>query len=260
MPPLDGHQLAAYLRRIDVATPDQPDLAALARLQLSHLLCVPFENLDIHRGVPIVLEPTAIFDKVVRRNRGGYCYELNSAFAALLLTLGYGVDMVAARVATDHGGFGRDLAHLTLVVRVPGTTIPYLVDVGFGDAFTKPLPLVPEATITDRDREVRLIPTGGEWAYQEDRGGGWQVRYAFTTQARTLEQFGEMNEWQQTAPESHFTTSTICSLLTIEGRLTLSDTRMITTRHGERLEVVLSQGEVNSVLEQEFGIVLEQPT
>jgi len=260
MSPLDGHQLSAYLQRIDVETPEQPDLAALARLQLGHLLCVPFENLDIHRGVPIVLEPTAIFDKLVHRNRGGYCYELNSTFAALLVTLGYGVDMVAARVAKDHGGFGRDLAHLTLVVRVPGTTIPYLVDVGFGDAFTKPIPLVPGTTITDRDRMVRLIRTDGEWTYQEDRGSGWQSRYAFTTQARTLEEFRDINEWQQTAPESHFTRGTICSLLTIEGRLTVSDTKMITTRNGERLGVALSQGEVTQVLEQEFGIVLDQPT
>jgi N-hydroxyarylamine O-acetyltransferase len=258
MSTLDENQLSAYLQRIGVAPPEQADLAALTRLQLGHLLSVPFENFDIHRGVPIVLEPMAIFDKVVHRNRGGYCYELNSTFAALLITLGYGADMVAARVAKANGSFGRDLAHMTLIVDVPGETVPHLVDVGFGDAFTVPIPLRPGVTREDRDRMVRLIQTGSEWVYEEDRGDGWRAQYAFTTQPRRLEDFHAMNEWQQTAPESHFTKGTICSMLTVEGRQTVSGDRLIQTRRGQRSETVLAPGEVDGALEQCFGIVLDQ--
>jgi N-hydroxyarylamine O-acetyltransferase len=224
---------------------------------MGHLLRVPFENLDIHRGVPIVLDLDMIIEKVVARRRGGYCYELNSAFGALLTTLGYDVDLVAARVARDDGGFSQEFAHMALLVPCESGGDTFLVDVGFGDAFTKPLPLTDGVARLDRDRKVRLVRADQEWAYQEDRGDGWQTQYKFAPEPRRLEDFHDMNEWQQSSPDSHFTSQTVCSVLTVEGRATISGGRLIITRDGHREERELPPTEIEEVLRTQFGVVLE---
>ena len=138
---LDQRQTGEYLRRINAPHPSRPDVASLAMLQIAHLKAVPFENLDIHRGVEVVLDLEHVVHKVVDDHRGGYCYELNSAFAALLTATGYGVDLVSARVAGEDGGFKQDFGHMALLVRAVDHNEPLLVDVGFGDSFTAPLAL-----------------------------------------------------------------------------------------------------------------------
>ncbi|MGH9603726.1 MAG: arylamine N-acetyltransferase family protein, partial [Terriglobales bacterium] len=79
---------SAYLARIGSLPPLSPDPQSLSQLQLAHLMAVPFENLDVHLGREISLDEELFFDKVVRRRRGGFCYELNGLFAALLRQLG----------------------------------------------------------------------------------------------------------------------------------------------------------------------------
>ena len=244
----------AYLSRIGARRPDRPDAASLAVLQLSHMLRVPFENLDIHRGVPIVLDLESIIGKVVYRRRGGYCYELNSAFASLLATFGYRVHLVSARVARTDGAFGAEFDHMALIAHAEDVAGPLLVDVGFGDAFTMPIPIAEDREQADRDRMVRLVRDGARWIYQEDRGDGWQAQYSFTTVPRLLADFADRNEWQQTSPDSHFTSQTICSLPTAEGRITLSGDRLITTVAGVRNERQLGADEVEAVLRDRFGI------
>jgi len=245
-----------YLRRIGVQRPTKPDSPSLATLQLAHLRRVPFENLDIQRGVPIRLDPASAFEKVVNRNRGGYCYELNSAFGALLRELGYSVDIVSARVAREHGAFSPEFAHLALVVTAVDVPEPFLVDVGFGDGFTVPLPLVPDSESLDRDRMVRLSRSGPGWLYEEDRGDGWQSRYAFTLQPRHLHEFAAMNVWQQTSPDSHFTAGLICSLLTERGRDTISGNRLIVNEDGRRFERVIAPDDIASILFERFGVAV----
>ena len=76
--------LDSYLARISYSGPLAPTLENLRAIHYAHLLAVPFENLDIHRGMPIALDQEYLYDKIVLRRRGGFCYELNSLFAALL--------------------------------------------------------------------------------------------------------------------------------------------------------------------------------
>src|SRR6476620_10955856 len=104
---------AAYLDRIRYAGPTEPTAETLAALHRAHMLAVPFENLDIHLGVRNVLDPDHVFDKVVRRRRGGWCFELNVLFALLLEHLGYRVTRCAAAVVLSEPGTP-DFAHLTL--------------------------------------------------------------------------------------------------------------------------------------------------
>src|SRR5215469_12390605 len=122
---MDEALMGAYLRRIGTQRPGSPDAAALRVLHRDHQFAVPFENLSIHLGEPISLDDADLIDKIVSRRRGGFCYELNGAFALLLETLGFEVRRVAARVYGSDG-FGPPFDHLALVVRGAGG--PWLAD------------------------------------------------------------------------------------------------------------------------------------
>src|SRR5262245_1566225 len=102
----------AYLKRIDYRGRLDPTAETLRGLHVAHMLSVPFENLDIPLGRPIVLDEDALFDKIVARRRGGFCYELNGLFAALLRSLGFDVTLLSAGVAHADGGFGLEFDHL----------------------------------------------------------------------------------------------------------------------------------------------------
>ena len=106
----------AYLNRINYHGGLMPNAETLCGLHTAHLLAVPFENLDIHLGRPIVLEEDALFDKIVTRRRGGFCYELNGLFAGLLRELGFDVTRLAAGVINSTGDFSPIFDHLTLMV------------------------------------------------------------------------------------------------------------------------------------------------
>src|ERR1017187_1683598 len=135
-----GMDVEAYLRRIQYDGPREPSLETLRELHRQHLFTVPFENLDIALRNPIQLDPELIYQKVVLRGRGGYCYELNGLFHELLEALGFTVCMLSAQVRRDDGSFGPDFDHMLLKATLDE---PWIADVGFGDSFVDPLPLVP---------------------------------------------------------------------------------------------------------------------
>src|SRR3989440_10034587 len=138
--------IQAYLQRIDYTGPLVPSAKTLRLLQVAHLRTVPFENLSIHSGEPIVLDDDALFEKIVSRRRGGFCYELNGLFAALLRALGFDVVLLSAGVAHAGGGFGPEFDHLLLVVDLQEH---WLADVGFGDSFLEPVRLVTGEQVQD---------------------------------------------------------------------------------------------------------------
>src|SRR4026208_1567787 len=132
--------IQAYLDRIDYQGPLDPNAEPRRALPVAHLLAEPFENLSIGLGWPIVLDKAALFDKIVVRRRGGFCYELNGLFAALLRDLGFRVKLLSAGAARPGGGFAPEFAHLTLLVDCPQRRqTRWLADVGFGDSFREPL-------------------------------------------------------------------------------------------------------------------------
>src|SRR3954468_6333227 len=130
--------VAAYLERIGYQGPRAPTAETLRRLHLAHLYAVPFENLSIHWGEPIELDDEALFEKIVVRRRGGFCYELNGLFAALLRALGFDVAMLSAGVGGSAGEFSPEFDHMALLITLGER---WLVDVGFGDSFREPLRL-----------------------------------------------------------------------------------------------------------------------
>jgi N-hydroxyarylamine O-acetyltransferase len=260
-----------YLNRIDFSAPvnsaaPEPSLATLQALHTTHLLAVPFENLSIHYGQPIVLQEAALFEKIVQRRRGGFCYELNGLFAWLLRTLGFQVTLLSAGVAHAAGGFGPEFDHLTLLVhQLDGAD--WLADVGFGDSFRQPLRF--EAGLEQKEADgqmYRLLQAEQEsedstprsyWMLQRFSGEQWEPQYHFTLQPHILTDFTERCHYHQTSPDSSFTQKRVCSLATPMGRLTLSDLLLIRTVQGKRKEQVLpSEVAFREVLASRFGIVL----
>ena len=248
----------AYLQRIEYRGPLQPSAATLKQLQLAHLLAVPFENLSIHRGEPIVLQDTALFEKVVGRRRGGFCYELNGLFCALLRELGFEVAMLSAAVMNPESGFGSQFDHMALLVTLEQR---WLVDVGFGDSFREPLLLDERQEQVQGARAYRIDVDGDCFTlWQRDRHGTWTAQYRFDLTPHDYEAYAAMCHYHQTSPKSHFTQRRVCSRATTDGRVTLSGTRLITTGgDGQRQEQELrDESEVARVLRQQFGVVLDR--
>ncbi|MCZ4097148.1 arylamine N-acetyltransferase [Streptomyces sp. So13.3] len=249
---MDASQADAYLSRIGADRPAIPDAAALRDLQLRHLLTVPFENLSIHLGEEIVLTREALHAKVVGARRGGFCYELNGLFGALLTELGYPVSLFAARVFDKDGVLGPPFDHLALRVEASGS---WLVDVGFGRFTQHPIRLDSREDQSDPSGVFRVADApDGDVDILKDG----VAEYRLEQRPRELADFEPTCWWQRTSPASHFTRSLVCSLLTPTGRITLSGTSLITTEGDERHEQDLEQDELLAVYRDSFGVVLDR--
>jgi N-hydroxyarylamine O-acetyltransferase len=249
--------IEAYLERIDYSGSLEPAAETLRALQVAHLRAVPFENLSIHAGEPIVLNEDALFGKIIDNRRGGFCYEANGLFAGLLRALGFEVTMLSAGVATSDGGFGPDFDHMTLMVTLEER---WLVDVGFGDSFLEPLLLDSREEQVQGTRAFRIVDDNNHLILQRrDDGGDWQSQYRFTLQPHTFADYEQMCHFHQTSPESHFTKAPLCSLATAGGRVTLSGLRLITTSAQQRSEQPLPRDSFNQILRDQFGIVMKNP-
>ena len=252
---LEPGTVAAYLDRIGAARPPALDAAALRDLHRSHLLTVPFENLSIHLSEPISLAAEDLVDKIVVRRRGGFCYELNGAFALLLQSLGAQVTRVAARVYGE-GGLGPPFDHMALIVTPPDGSRRWLADVGFGSFSTYPLRLDDRAGQDDPGGQFRLAdaPDGDLDVFRDG-----QPQYRLELRERSQADFGPTCWYQQTAPQSHFRNSTICSRLTAGGRISLSGRTLIRTTEGNRAEEELtSDAAVLAAYRDQFGITLDR--
>jgi N-hydroxyarylamine O-acetyltransferase len=249
----------AYLKRINYTGPLNVTPETLRALQVAHLRAVPFENLSIHAGEPIVLEDNALFEKIVQRRRGGFCYEANGLFAALLRALGFEVAMLAAGVAKKEGGFGPIFDHMTLMVTLDER---WLADVGFGESFVEPLLLDTRTEQVQGSRAFRIAEDNDYLVLmRRNLDGGWEPQYRFTLQPYTFADYEEMCHFHQTSPDSHFTKGRICSRATEDGRVSLSEMRLITTTgpQQQRDERTLKdQEEYDRVLREEFGIVMNR--
>lgn len=247
--------IKTYLERIQYKGTLLPTIETLQDLQLAHLRAVPFENLSIHANEPIVLQEESLFDKIVTRKRGGFCYELNGLFADLLRNLGFEVTMLAAGVTKNDGEFGPDFDHMTLMVSLNDR---WLVDVGFGDSFQQPL-LIDSIDVQLQDERSYQIDDDGKYLVLMERknGSDWKAQYRFLLQPYELKDYEEMCLYHQTSPQSTFTQKRLCSIARPSGRITLSDMRLIETVGEEKRERILAdETEFKAMLEKEFGINL----
>lgn len=268
---MDSTQVDALLRRLGAERPARPTADALRELQLRHLRTVPFENLSIHLGEEIVLTEDRLLDKVVGARRGGFCYELNGLFGALLTALGFEVALLAARVYADEGRLGIPYDHLALRVRTVDAG-EWLADVGFGAHSHYPLALGEKGEQVDPGGVFRIGEAEPDAAGA--RGGAGtpgtadldvaldgKAVYRLETRPRVLGDFVAGAWWHSTSPQSHFTRSLVCSRVTEDGgRITLSGRKLTVTAADGTREVreQATDEEVLAVYRDRFGIALDR--
>jgi N-hydroxyarylamine O-acetyltransferase len=242
-PDTSSTMVSEYLARIGASADD--DLATLVD---RHYRAVPFENLSIHLGEPVHTDPAALFEKIVRRRRGGFCYELNGGFAWLLRELGYDVGLRGGRVHTP-GGDTVPLAHQA--IRVTGDDgVARLVDVGFGGFAVLGLDLECPST------QIEPQPDGDVEVHDPDGKQG----YRLDPREYTQRDFEPTCHWTATHPDSNFTRGPTCTLpLSPAGRVTVAGTKLIrTAADGTRTEHDLSDGEALAAYRDLFGITLDR--
>lgn len=247
--------VAEYLSRIN-AGPEilGPTVESLRFLQRKHLLAVPFENLDIHWQKPIIIDIDKFYEKVVTNRRGGFCYELNGPFNELLRSLGFQTRLISARVFNGTE-FGPEFDHAAIIATIGDDE--YLADVGFGEFSTEPLIFSLGAEQHDPAGIFVVRRFNDEYFEVAKRDGGdWKSEYIFKDIPRELSEFAEICDFQQHSPDSHFTKRKICSILTPEGRKTLTDGAFIITERGNRIETAVSSEEdFETTLAKEFGMI-----
>jgi N-hydroxyarylamine O-acetyltransferase len=251
--------IRTYLDRIGYDKSVRPDLESLFGLHRTHLLTVPFENLDIHLGTPIQLNEGALWDKIVIHRRGGFCYELNGMFAWLLRQIGFEVTYLNGRVYNSVGKLGQEFDHLALLVRTSAEPQYWLADVGFGDSFFEPLKLAYDGDQTQGLRAYRIEPfAGGYDLLRRDFDGKWSLQYFFDLQPRKFPfDYEAACLYHQTSPKSSFTRELVISLAMPDGRISLDIKNLTITTNGKRIkQPVRGEDEFRNFLGTHFEIKL----
>ena len=245
-------ELARYLERIGHGWHVRPDLETLRSLHRAHVEAIPFENLDVQLGETPSLEIGAIFDKLVERRRGGWCYEMNGLFGWALGRIGFEVTRVACGVMRQVGGEERMGTHLALLVRIDGE--PWLADVGFGSSLAAPIPLR-AAEHRHEPFAVSLAETGdGHWRFSE-WSKGEPFSFDFRPEPADEALLAAKCRWQASAPESNFVLNFVAQRRTGEEHLALRG-RILgrRTSAGAEQRTVSDADEFAAVLAAEFAI------
>ncbi|XP_026793724.3 arylamine N-acetyltransferase, pineal gland isozyme NAT-3-like [Pangasianodon hypophthalmus] len=257
-----------YLRRISCSglCARSPTLDTLRALHLQHLLAVPFEDLAIHTGERVRLELPLLYDKIVLKRRGGFCYENNGLFSWLLSQLGFEVEILAAQVKNRFtGAYGPPFDHLIMMVSLDGER--WLCDVGYGTGFQRPLSLETDSPQTQSHGVYRVRADGNLFFMEtQSESDEWVEMYKFTLQPCQREDFKAMCEYHQSSSSSIFFCKSLCSLLLPNGRITLMGRKLIlthlTSEDGPPVKTTrtdLTDDEIIEILREKFGIVLTSP-
>lgn len=250
---MSGIDLDAYLARIDYDGPRRPDLQTLTALHAAHVTAVPFENLDILLGRTLSLDLEALHAKIVKGRRGGYCFEQNTLFQAVLEGLGFRVVPLAARVRAGMAGV-RPRTHMLL--RVELDEGPVLADVGFGgDGLVHPLSFAPGAEVRAAGVVHRLRREDELWVLTAEVAGETGDLYAFTLEPQHAVDYEMANHYTSTWPASKFVLTLTAQRARPQGRAILRN-RDLTVREGGsvRTERIRDREHLLEVLDREFGL------
>lgn len=270
MPQLDSTAVDRYLERLDLdpaaVRASAPDLETLTRLQAAHIRTVPFENLSIvgdpseaGLGEGVTLDVAHLYEKLVERERGGYCFELNGLFTTLLDALGFEVHRAAAIVLGDDGEASIPANHHTVVVALDR---PYVADSGLGGPqMARPVPLGGEPTVADVAGVRWRVVESGRPAYDHamqarSPGEDWTTRYVFDRTPRSLSYFEPTNDYYASAPESFWTQRLVVRRTTATGWVELTRGTLTRFDNGERTVRDVSADELDDLLAAEFDIAM----
>ncbi|MGH8259705.1 MAG: arylamine N-acetyltransferase family protein [Steroidobacteraceae bacterium] len=248
--------LEAYLRRIGHSGSREPTLETLRTVHALHPQAIPFENLDPYLGRAVPLDLASLERKLVREGRGGWCFEHNLLFAAVLRSLGFRVTGLAARVVWNApAGAVRPRGHMLLRIDMAGE--PYVADVGFGGlTLTAPLRLVPGTEQPTPHEPFRLIEDAGMFVLQALVRGEWRALYRFDLQPQLPPDYEVASWYLSTHPASHFVQGLMVARVLPGRRLALANRRLSVHRLGGTTEHhdLASVTELRRTLEEQFGL------
>lgn len=248
--------LTAYLDRINFSGTTDVSPDTLARLHHAHFYAIPFENFDILLGRGIDLEPQAVFDKLVRSKRGGYCFELNGLFLRALHSLGFEARALLARVHLTGTPSGR--GHQLELISIDGRD--WVADVGFGgDSPREPIPLELDSPVTNNGQTIRLTD-GGHFGimFQALDKGKWKDLYSFDLGHVYPADIAYGNHYASTSPNTFFTFSRVAARPLPNGEVTLLDRTLKTTVNGrEEVQILPDSPAYLDAVKTHFGIEID---
>lgn len=250
-----AERIGAYLDRIGFEGPLDRSVKCLADLQSAHLHKVPYENLDILRGTPLSLELDQLYEKIVIRRRGGYCFELNALFGWLLRGIGYTVTDYFARFWRDEPNPPPKRRHHVLRVEIGDTS--YLSDVGVGGIVPRqPVAMVEGLEQVQGNELYRLqLDSSYGWVLEERKGEGWSSIYSFTEEPQLPKDYVMASYWCEHAPDSIFKKAAMIAIRTEGGRNTVAGEEFrIFTKEGVRAFRPDSEAAYREALRKYFGI------
>lgn len=241
------------LRRIDYRGSCEPNLDTLTALQRQFLYHVPFENLDIHLNRLVTLSLERTCEKIIEEGRGGFCYECNNLFHAMLTEMGFNVAIHGARMLIENT-LPLEHGHMVLSVQLDQT---WLVDVGNGQSFREPLRIDGTNSVVSEGIEYRVRGDAAGLVLYYREGEEWKPRFRFTAAPQRLENFTEPCRLQQTSPESRFTRHCLASIALPEGWVTLLDGELTRSHEGNSETVrIADAADYGRALSEYFGIKL----
>lgn len=199
-------ELTGYLQRIGFEGTPRVDLQTLRGLHRAHLQAIPYENLDVQLGRAVVRDPEVIYDKLVTRRRGGWCYEMCGLHAWALEQIGFDVTPLAGGVERVTRGESAVGNHLVLLVRLDRE---YLCDVGFGDGLLEPIELVP-GPVRQSFLAFSLEELGDGWWRFHNHPEGGASSFDFRLERADESLLDERCHWLQSSPDSGFVQNAVC--------------------------------------------------
>lgn len=244
-----------YLKRIQFTGQAQPDLTTLQQLMQCQLYTVPFENLDVQAGKIISLDPDDIIDKIVYRNRGGYCYEVNGLFALALQAIGFDYQLVAARPMFYP--VLRPKTHMVLVVNLDGQQ--WLCDLGFGSyGLRQPMNLqqLDQAVAQHPDIFRLSRDADSEYLLEAKVAGEWQKQFAFNLSPYLWVDFVPANYLNSTHPDAIFTQKYLVVRHHATGRYILFGDQFKSVQDNDVHSETIETAQLSDYLQRYFGLNL----
>jgi N-hydroxyarylamine O-acetyltransferase len=245
--------LSDYLARIKAVKTPEPTLEFVSYMMQCHLFSIPFENLDVQAGKVVSLIPEEIVDKIVYRNRGGYCYEVNGLLTMALQELGIACYFTSARSMTY--ATKRPRTHLVVIAKIEGRS--YLLDTGFGSHGIR-LPMDLSQTnqeIVQDGQTYKLEKKGSDFNLYAWVHETWLPQYSFKKQTYDYIDFAPVNYMNSTHPDSIFVKAPLIILFNSEGKKVLSGNTIKYYSNGKMTEKVFDKSEYEVVLKEEFNLV-----
>ncbi len=236
-----------YLKRMKYKGKLCPNLETLKKIQKLHLLNVPFENIDIIHHKKLVLDTRYLYEKIVLHHRGGICYELNGLLYELLKHIGFDVTLISADV------LGNEYDHLFILAKVNNNK--YLVDVGFGNHFLEPLPFILDKKQVDSNGIFRIIKKNKNYQLLKETNEKIEVCYQFNLYKKKLKDCEERCRYFETSKDSIFTKQILCSLERENGRISLTDKKLIQTiEDNKKIHLIENKSDFYILLKKFFNI------